>query len=160
MEEKISIVTVCYNSAATIEKTIVSVQQQTYKNIEHIIVDGCSRDGTIEIVKKMLSDKVVFISEPDNGIYDAMNKGINCATGAIVGILNSDDVFFNKDVLSKVAKAFAVHNTDVVFGDIVMSNRNDLEVHVRKWIAGKKKIFCLRMASTTPGVVCKEVCLY
>jgi glycosyltransferase involved in cell wall biosynthesis len=92
---KISIITVCYNSAATLEKTIQSVAAQTYKNIEYIIVDGNSKDTTVAIIKKYESNITQWISEPDKGLYDAMNKGIELATGDLVGILNSDDIFYN-----------------------------------------------------------------
>jgi glycosyltransferase involved in cell wall biosynthesis len=91
---KISIITVCYNSAATLEKTILSVARQTHSNIEYLIVDGNSNDGTLDIIQKH-EDKIThWISESDKGLYDAMNKGITMATGDIIGILNSDDNFF------------------------------------------------------------------
>ncbi|MFT5435588.1 MAG: glycosyltransferase involved in cell wall biosynthesis, partial [Ulvibacter sp.] len=88
---KISIITVCYNSAATINKTFQSVALQTYKNIEYIVVDGNSKDATVPIIKKNESLITKWVSEPDKGLYDAMNKGIQLATGDLVGILNSDD---------------------------------------------------------------------
>ena len=88
---KVSIVTVSYNSVATIEQTIRSVLNQTYKNIEYILIDGNSTDGTKDVILKYKDSIATFISEPDEGIYDAMNKGIRQATGDIVGIINSDD---------------------------------------------------------------------
>jgi len=103
---KFSIITVCYNSGATLEETIRSVLSQTHKDVEYIIVDGDSRDNTKEIVDKYREHLAHFISEPDKGIYDAMNKGLSLATGEIIGILNSDDIYKNNDVLSKVAHAF------------------------------------------------------
>jgi glycosyltransferase involved in cell wall biosynthesis len=130
---KISIITVCFNSAKTIEDTIQSVLSQDYPNIEYIIVDGGSKDATLEIVKKY-SDKISHvISEPDKGIYDAMNKGITLATGDVVGILNSDDVYFDTQVLSHIAKAFEVTNADAVYGNLVYVASNNLNKVTRVW---------------------------
>ena len=99
---KISIVTVCYNSAATIERAIQSVLSQSYPDVEYIVIDGGSADGTVDIIKKYQSKIAHFVSEKDGGIYDAMNKGIALATGDVVGILNSDDRYANDNVLSVV----------------------------------------------------------
>jgi len=152
----ISIITVCFNSACTIEQTIQSVLQQSYSNIEYIVIDGKSTDGTIEIANKYLSRLAAFVSEPDLGIYDAMNKGIKYATGDIIGILNSDDVFFDRDVLTKVASAFAIQNTDVVYGNIVISSQANMNNHIRKWIAGKRKSFTWGWHPPHPGVFVKK----
>lgn len=103
---KVSIITVCYNSQATIENTIKSVISQTHSDIEYIIVDGKSGDNTLEIVNKYQDKIAKVISEPDQGIYDAMNKGIKVATGDIVGILNSDDYYVDSEVVSHIVKAF------------------------------------------------------
>lgn len=116
---KISIITVCYNSAATIEKTLQSISNQTYTNIEYIIVDGKSKDSTVSIVKQHMGLITKWISEPDKGLYDAMNKGIAMATGDIVGILNSDDTFYNNTVLEEVAKFHTNNNIDASVGNIV-----------------------------------------
>jgi glycosyltransferase involved in cell wall biosynthesis len=130
---KISIITVCFNSAKTIKDTIQSVLSQDYPNIEYIIVDGGSKDATLEIVKKH-SDKISHvISEPDKGIYDAMNKGIALATGDVVGILNSDDVYFDTQALNHIAKAFEVTNADAVYGDLVYVASNNLNKVTRVW---------------------------
>ncbi len=119
---KISIITVCYNSASTLEKTILSVAGQTYKNIEFIIVDGNSEDSTLEILKKH-EDKIhKWVSEPDRGLYDAMNKGLNMATGEIIGILNSDDTFFSPTVLEEIAAFHTVNSIDASVGNIVQRN--------------------------------------
>lgn len=119
---KISIITVCYNSASTIEKTILSVAGQTYKNIEFIIVDGNSEDGTLEIIKKH-DDKIhIWVSEPDRGLYDAMNKGLNMATGEIIGVLNSDDTFFSHTVLEEIAAFHTYNSIDASVGNIVQRN--------------------------------------
>ena len=102
----ISIITVVWNNKDTIRDAIESVLSQTYKNIEYIIIDGASTDGTVEIIKCYGNEISKFISEPDNGLYDAMNKGIKLATGDIIGILNSDDVYINNQVIEKVVKVF------------------------------------------------------
>lgn len=118
---RVSIVTVTYNSAATIEETIKSVLSQTYKQIEYIIVDGLSGDATTDIIKKYESEfggRMRWVSEKDGGIYDAMNKGIGMATGDVVGILNSDDYFTSPTVVERLAAAFEDAGTDAVYGDI------------------------------------------
>ncbi|TXE11495.1 glycosyltransferase [Algoriphagus aquimarinus] len=97
---KIALITVFYNSTANIEKTIQLVAAQTYKNIEYIVIDGNSKDNTVAIIKKHEAVITKWVSEPDKGLYDAMNKGIEMATGDIIGILNSDDTFYNNTVLS------------------------------------------------------------
>ena len=123
---KISIITACYNSAATIGDTLQSVSLQTYDNIEHIIVDGASTDNTIEIVGYFPHVSKV-VSEKDKGIYDAMNKGLALATGDVIGILNSDDVYTDRNVISKVMKEFQKGNTDAVYGDLQYVKYDDLQ---------------------------------
>ena len=113
---KVSIITVCYNSEKTIEDTIRSVASQTYRDIEYIVVDGGSTDRTNEIVKKHSNVVSVHISEKDNGLYDAMNKGIKLATGDVIGILNSDDVLASETIIEKIADS--VKDVDGVYGDI------------------------------------------
>lgn len=130
---KISIITVCYNSAKTIEKTFKSVQRQTYKNIEYIVVDGGSKDTTIDLVKKYKSIVSQWVSEPDKGLYDAMNKGIAMASGDIVGILNSDDIFTNDFVLENVAKFHLQNNVEASVGNIIQFN--EVGKTVRKYSA-------------------------
>lgn len=116
---KITIITVCYNSALTIEKTILSVAAQTFKNIEYIVVDGNSKDNTLNIVKK--HERVVskWISEPDKGLYDAMNKGIALATGDLIGIINSDDTFQSDTVIADIVAFHTNNDIDASVGDIV-----------------------------------------
>ena len=126
---KVSIITVCYNSAKTIEQTIKSVFGQTYKNIEYIIIDGGSTDGTLDIIKKHESQLGYWVSEPDNGIYDAMNKGLAKVTGDIVGIINSDDWYDEKTVENVIAR-FSQGDCDVVHGDIVRVYE-DIDLQVR-----------------------------
>ena len=133
---KISIITVSFNSAKTIKETIKSVLTQDYNNIEYIIIDGGSSDETIDIVKSYSEKISYFISEKDNGIYDAMNKGIKAATGDIVGILNSDDFYPNSFVLSNVAKSFKKYNCDAVYGDLVYVKEKDTTQIKRYWQAG------------------------
>ena len=116
---KISIITVCYNSAATLEKTILSVAGQTYKNIEYIIVDGLSKDRTVSVIQKHHDKIACWISESDKGLYDAMNKGIAMATGDLIGILNSDDTFYSENVIAAVAAFHTKNNTDASVGTIV-----------------------------------------
>ncbi len=130
---KVSIITITYNSEKTLDDTIKSVLSQTYENIEYIIVDGASSDRTIEIIKKYENEISKFISEADNGIYDAMNKGLELATGDIVGILNSDDVYFDNKVIEKVVNQFKDKNTDSVYGDLIYVNSEDISKKVRYW---------------------------
>lgn len=113
---KVSIITVCYNSERTIEDTIRSVASQSYKNIEYIIIDGGSTDATNKIIKRYSDIVDIHVTEKDNGLYDAMNKGIKLATGDVIGILNSDDVLADINTLDIVVKS--VINVDGVYGDI------------------------------------------
>lgn len=140
---KFSIITVCCNSAKTIKETFKSVRSQSYKNVEYIVIDGGSKDGTINIIKNNKKIIDYFISEPDNGLYDAMNKGIALATGDLIGILNSDDVFFNEEVLSSIAKFHSQNNIDASVGDIIQFNGKGKIVRrysARNWIPKKLKI--------------------
>jgi glycosyltransferase involved in cell wall biosynthesis len=134
---KISLITPTYNSASTIARTIQSVLAQNYPDLEYIVFDGASTDNTKKIVNDYLDRlNIKFISEPDNGIYDAMNKGIKIATGDIIGILNSDDFYDNNNVLSNVAKAFEDAAVDVVYGDIRYFGE-DINKVTRYWRAGE-----------------------
>ena len=133
---KITIITVAYNSANTIRDTIKSISNQDYKNIEYIIIDGGSSDGTLEIIKEYPDRVDYYISENDKGIYDAMNKGIMAATGDIIGILNSDDFYPNNFILSNVAKSFYQEQCDAVYGDLVYVDIKDTSKIVRYWQAG------------------------
>jgi glycosyltransferase involved in cell wall biosynthesis len=140
---KISIVTVCYNSAATIERAIQSVLSQSYPDVEYIVIDGGSADGTVDIIKKYQSKIAHFVSEKDGGIYDAMNKGIALATGDVVGILNSDDRYANDNVLSVVMAAFAPDAPavaeapiDAAYGNIAYFRKEIPPKFFRYWKAG------------------------
>lgn len=116
-EDKISIITVVYNGAKTIEQTVTSVLGQTYKNIEYIIIDGQSTDGTIDIIEKYKDKISYFISEQDRGIYDAMNKGIAVATGEVIGLLNADD-WYDNNAVEYVMRCFRENETDIVYGQV------------------------------------------
>jgi len=127
----ISIITVCFNSDRTIQNTIDSVLYQTYSNIEYIIIDGDSSDNTVDIIKKYQHQISIFLSEPDNGIYDAMNKGINIATGDIIGILNSNDFYSDDRVIEQIVNKFNDKNVDSVFANLLYVNSKNLNKAVR-----------------------------
>lgn len=130
---KISVITVCYNSYKTIGDTLRSVRDQTYKNVEHIIVDGGSTDQTLEVVETEGTHVAKLISEKDDGIYDAMNKGLSRATGEVIGFLNADDLYADSEVLARVAKAFENDpHVEACFGDLVYVSQDNRKV-VRYW---------------------------
>ncbi|MFK8038312.1 MAG: glycosyltransferase family 2 protein [Crocinitomicaceae bacterium] len=139
MRPRISIITVAYNAETFIENTIQSVVSQSYDNIEYIIVDGLSTDSTLDICKRYSENISIMISEPDKGLYDAMNKGVEAATGEIVGILNADDFYNTDDVIEKVATAFDDSSIDCSYGDLVYVDPINTSKVVRKWISGKYK---------------------
>lgn len=133
---KVSIITVSYNSIKTINETISSVLNQTYPNIEYIIIDGVSNDGTLDIVNSFNNRITKIISEPDKGIYDAMNKGIKIATGDIIGILNSDDLYVHNKIIEEIASEFLNDNClDILYGDLVYVDKYDTSVVKRKWVS-------------------------
>lgn len=130
----ISIITITFNSATTLRDTIQSVLSQSYPNIEYIIIDGASKDDTVGIIKEYeprFNGRMHWISEPDKGLYDAMNKGIRMATGDIVGIINSDDFYHRIDVIAKVAEAFQEMGIQAIYGDVRFINSNNLDKTVR-----------------------------
>jgi len=132
---RISIITVCYNAGATIERCIQSVVNQQYPNLEYIVIDGGSTDGTLSIISPSRGYITRLISEPDGGIYQAINKGIGLATGDVIGILNADDYFAADDILKQVSNAFVTQHCDVVYGDIDFVNANH---HItRRWRSGR-----------------------
>lgn len=133
---KISVITATYNSGSTLRDTIASVLRQSYAEVEYIIVDGGSKDETLEIIREYeprFGGRMRWISEPDGGIYDAMNKGISMSTGEIVGILNSDDFYTSDEILSKVAESMSGGEIEGVYGDIHFVNDADLDVIVRNY---------------------------
>jgi len=153
---KISLITVTYNAGATIKCCIESVLAQNYNNIEYIIIDGGSSDETLPIINTYKEHIKFFVSEPDNGIYDAMNKGIKLATGEIVGTLNADDVFADTDVLSNIAVAFRQKGVLIVYGNL---NYVNLQGNiVRKWVATgyKSGAFNWGWMPPHPSFYCKK----
>jgi glycosyltransferase len=136
---KISIITVTYNSAQTLEHTIQSVLSQTYSNIEYIIVDGKSTDNTLEIIEKYKNKISQFISEKDDGLYHAINKGIELATGDIIGILHADDFYINENVLSKVTETFTKTNAEAVYADLYYVDKDNTDKIIRTWKSGVYK---------------------
>jgi glycosyltransferase involved in cell wall biosynthesis len=134
---KISIITVCRNNEKTIAQTINSVNLQTNKEVEHIFIDGASTDHTVDIIAREATSNRIILSEPDKGIYDAMNKGIARATGDIIGILNADDHYKHGDVLAKVLETFAERNLDCVFGDVEFFRPEKPNLVVRRYNSGR-----------------------
>jgi len=130
---KISIITAVYNNKNYIAECIGSVLSQNYSEIEHIVIDGGSTDGTKEILENYNSKIAHCISGPDNGMYDAINKGISISTGDIIGVLHSDDVFANNNVLAGVANIFKKTNADGVYGDLLYVDRTNISKIVRYW---------------------------
>ena len=120
----------------TIHEAINSVSGQDYNNIEHVIVDGASADDTVTVIKGCQSRVSCLITEPDDGIYDALNKGIAIATGDVIGFLHSDDLFFDENVLSVVMDAFDKYQCDIVYGDLVYVSKHNPENIVRFWKSG------------------------
>ena len=135
----ISVITVCYNSENTIEQTIQSVVNQNFNRMEYIIIDGGSTDNTLSIIEKYKSKIDFFISEQDNGIYDAINKGIKHSSGEIVGFLHADDIFKDCNVLYKIHNSFS-DNIDLIYGDIEYVDQNDVFKVIRKWKSNKFKL--------------------
>ncbi|TAF79401.1 MAG: glycosyltransferase [Sphingobacteriales bacterium] len=130
---KISIITVCYNAQNYIAQCVQSVLNQDYKNIEYIVIDGNSKDNTLPILQKFSFAINILVSEPDKGIYDAINKGIALATGDCIGILHADDFYAHEKVLSQVAQAFNSQPIDILYGNLDYVQRNDINSIVRKW---------------------------
>lgn len=118
---KMSIITVCFNAVSVIEKTILSVLAQQYQNIEYIVIDGGSKDGTVDILEKYASKISYWVSEPDNGIYDAMNKGVRVSTGDYIGFINAGDKYVSDSVIGEVSHLIQTHDPDVVYGDVVLA---------------------------------------
>lgn len=142
---KISLVTVTFNSARTLCDTITSVLSQTHQDIEYIIIDGLSKDDTVQIIKRYESQfigNIKWISEKDLGLYDAMNKGIRMATGDVVGIINSDDLLAEDIAIEKVMKCFAADDSlDAVYADLYYVAQNDTSKIVRHWKSGEQRSF-------------------
>lgn len=140
---KVSLVTVTFNSDKTLRDTIQSVLNQTYSDIEYIIVDGLSQDNTVDIIRKyepQFQGRLKWISERDNGLYDAMNKGIRMSTGGIVGIINSDDFYHRRDIISRVVEAFQNEETKAVYGDVRFVNP---DIWIRLYVIIRPEFFLL-----------------
>lgn len=140
---KVSVITVTYNSEKTLKYTLESVLKQTYKNYEHIIVDGLSKDNTMQIVKKYetkYNGKLKYISEKDLGLYDAMNKGIKIATGDIIGILNSDDIYANETVLEKIVNKFKETKCDATYANLIYMDEETMSKPQRIWNSPEGKL--------------------
>jgi glycosyltransferase involved in cell wall biosynthesis len=133
---KVSILTVTFNSEKYLEDTLLSIFSQSYRNIESIVIDGNSTDGTLSILQKY-QNKITYISEPDSGIYDAMNKGIELATGDIIGILNSDDVLYDRKIINNVVNSFS-SDLDCVYGNVILVN--EANKIVRNYSVAKFKL--------------------
>lgn len=136
---KVSIITITYNSESTLSETISSVLSQTYHNIEYIIVDGASTDGTISIIQSYRDKITTFISEKDNGLYYALNKGLQLATGDVIGILHSDDFYTNTDVIKNIVEKFTSQQCDAVYANLYYVDKNNTNKIHRKWEAGDYK---------------------
>lgn len=160
---KISIVTATWNSSKTVRDTIESVLRQSYQDIEYLIIDGASKDDTLEIVREYepkFNGRLRYVSEPDKGIYDAMNKGIAMATGDVVGILNSDDFYTSDNVIEKVASSFEASGDalDAVYGDIHYVDDADLTKCVRYYSSAGFRRWKMRMGwmPAHPSFYCRK----
>lgn len=156
----ITVITVVYNGAATLEDTIISVIGQKYSNIEYIVIDGASTDGTLDILKKYEGSIDCWVSEKDRGIYDAMNKGIALASGDYVGLLNSDDMFADEDVLQNLAECINLSKADVFFSCLNIVDPYDLSRVLRKCRVAKFSRALLRIGVMPPHPTfyCKRSC--
>lgn len=157
---RISIITATYNSSAHIADCVKSVNDQTYHDIEHIIIDGASKDNTLEIVNGIPNRVVKIISEPDKGIYDAMNKGIQAATGDVIGILNSDDFFTSNDVIQTVVESFKHNDIDSLYGDVHFVSPDNLSKSVRYYSSSvfKPSLFRFGFMPAHPSFYMKKEC--
>ncbi len=133
---KFSVITAVYNRADTIGGALASVKGQTWDGVEHIVIDGASTDGTLDVLKSKRDQLAVFLSEPDQGIYDALNKGLRMATGDVIGLMHSDDFYASDRVLEQVAAAFADPAVDGVYGDLDYVAKDDPSRVIRHWRSG------------------------
>jgi glycosyltransferase len=133
---KISIITATYNSVDTIADTLHSLNQQSYQDIEYIIVDGASKDNTLGVIKELCPRVTRVISEPDEGIYDALNKGIEAATGDVIGFLHSDDLFSYSDAVKDIVTQLKSSNYDAIYGDLQYVSKNETDTVIRLWKSG------------------------
>lgn len=136
---KVSIITVCFNSLSSLEKSIQSIIYQDYKNIEYIIVDGSSTDGSIDLINKYRDYISKFISEPDNGLYYAMNKGLDLATGDVITFLNSDDFYINNNIISDIANIFLKENINFLYADLLILSKHS-NLRFSRYYSGFKSL--------------------
>lgn len=141
---KVSIITSCYNREATIRGAIESVLLQDYPNIEYIIIDGASKDNSLKIIKEYKDKITHIVSEPDHGMYEAINKGIRLATGDIIGLVHSDDFLFAKDTISHIVNEFNKTGADFIYGDGLFVDYNNTEKIVRNWIGGNYRLWKMK----------------
>lgn len=141
---KVSIITSCFNRAATIRDAIESVLAQDYNAIEFIVVDGASTDGSLEIIREYEGCISTIISEPDHGMYEAINKGIRVATGDVIGLLHSDDFFYNNGVVSRIAERMKITRADFLYGDGLFVDPDNTDKVVRNWIGGSYRLWKVR----------------
>ena len=141
---KVSIITSCFNRAATIRDAIESVLAQDYNDIEFIVVDGSSTDGSLDIIREYVDRISIIISEPDHGMYEAINKGIRVATGEIIGLLHSDDFFYDNGVIGRIVKRIKRTHADFLYGDGLFVNPDNTNKVVRNWIGGGYRLWKVR----------------
>jgi len=146
---KLSIISVVYNNAQYIEDCIKSVASQSYRNYEHIVVDGGSTDGTLEVIEKHREKITKWVSEPDDGLYSAMNKGISMATGDVIGFLHSDDYYADQDVIEKVADVFINRDVESLYGDLIYISKNGERI-IRYWKSGNYRESMVRWGWMPP----------
>ena len=146
----ISIVTAVWNRADTVADALASVRSQTHPNVEHVVVDGASTDGTLDVLERLAGPRTHVVSEPDTGIYDALNKGLARARGDIVGLLHSDDVFAHERVVELVMERFADPAVDAVYGDMAVVSSTDIARTMRYWVAGAQAPHSLRRGWMPP----------
>lgn len=150
MSVQISVVMAVYNRRETVAQAVESVLSQTHTDVETILIDGASTDGTLEALQPYRQHLDVFVSERDDGIYDALNKGIERASGDVVGFLHADDLFAHRAVLARVAEAFADPQIEAVYGDLVYVRHDDVDRVVRYWRAGEFELGALRRGWMPP----------
>ena len=141
---KVSIITSCYNRAATIRSAIESVLAQDYNDIEFIVVDGSSTDGSLDIIREYVDRISIIISEPDHGMYEAIHPGIRVATGEIIGLLHSDDFFYDNGVIGRIVKRIKRTHADFLYGDGLFVNPDNTNKVVRNWIGGGYRLWKVR----------------
>jgi glycosyltransferase involved in cell wall biosynthesis len=151
---KVSVITVCFNSESTIARCMQSIRNQSYLDIEHVVVDGASTDQTTHIVKQYLLDQSQFVSEPDQGIYDAMNKGLKRATGDIICFLNADDYYHDVQIISEVVDKFKASSLDILITDVVYFKASNPDKIVRRYRSNQflKYGFAMGYQPAHPGL--------